>query len=148
MLTNACKYAIRAVIYLALNSDENNKLGAKLIARELDVPQAFLAKLLRKLSADNLISSAKGPGGGFFLNKENQANTLWDVISSIDDEQKLNECFLGLVKCDSENPCPVHYIAAPFKEHLLNDFKKKTIKTMALEMIDNGTVITLHSFIL
>lgn len=146
MLTNACKYAIRAVIYLALNSDPNRKLGAKLIARELDVPQAFLAKLLRKLSSDNLISSSKGPGGGFFLNPENQANTLWDVISTIDDEHKLNDCFLGLVKCNSENPCPVHYIAAPFKEQLLNDFKKKTIITMAREMVENGTVITLNRF--
>ncbi|MBT8183330.1 MAG: Rrf2 family transcriptional regulator [Eudoraea sp.] len=147
MLTNACKYAIRAVIYLALNSDEDKKLGARQIARELDVPQAFLAKLLQKLSSDNLISSSKGPGGGFYLKKENQENTLWDVVSSIDDQEKLSDCFLGLVKCNSENPCPVHYIAAPFKEQLLNDFKKKTIAAMAEEMVENGTVITLNKFI-
>jgi len=146
MLTNACKYTIRAVIYLALNSDANKKLGAKLIARELDVPQAFLAKLLLKLSTEQLITSAKGPGGGFFLSKANLANTLWDIIIAIDDEQKLNDCFLGLVKCNSDNPCPVHYIAAPFKEQLLNDFKKKTISTMAGEMIQNGTVITLSGY--
>lgn len=147
MLTNACKYAIRAVIYLALNSDTDKKLGAKQIASELDVPQAFLAKLLRKLSSDRLISSAKGPGGGFFLNKENLEKTVWDIITAIDDQQKLDDCFLGLVKCNSENPCPVHYIAAPFKEQLLNDFKKKTIAVMAEEMVENGTVITLNKFI-
>ncbi|MCW5517231.1 RrF2 family transcriptional regulator [Muriicola sp. Z0-33] len=147
MLTNACKYAIRAVIYLALNSDADKKLGAKQIASELDVPQAFLAKLLRKLSSDKLISSAKGPGGGFFLNKENLEKTVWDIITAIDDQQKLDDCFLGLVKCNSENPCPVHYIAAPFKEQLLNDFKKKTIAVMAEEMVENGTVITLNRFI-
>lgn len=146
MLTNACKYAIRAVIYLALSSDADKKLGAKMVARELDVPQAFLAKLLRKLSADKLISSAKGPGGGFFLSDENLEKTLWDVVLSIDDRQKLDNCFLGLVKCNSDNPCPVHYIAAPFKEQLLNDFKKKTISTMAQEMVENGTVITLNDF--
>ena len=147
MLTNACKYAIRAVIYLALNSDADKKLGAKLIANELDVPQPFLAKLLRKLSADKLISSSKGPGGGFYLDQANTNNTLWNVVCSIDDQQKLNDCFLGLVKCNSDNPCPVHYIAAPFKEQLLNDFKKKTIADMAQEMVENGTVITLNRFI-
>ena len=146
MLSNACKYAIRAVIYLALNSDVNNKLGAKKIARELEVPPPFLAKLLRKLSTDRLVSSSKGPGGGFFLNQENFENTLWDVISSIDDEQKLDDCFLGLVKCNNANPCPVHYLVAPFKKQLLENFKTKSIITMAQEISEKGTVITLKGY--
>ena len=41
MLSNACKYAIRSVLYLSVNLDENKKVGVKKIAEELEVPQPF-----------------------------------------------------------------------------------------------------------
>ncbi len=143
MLTNACKYAIRAVVYLAIHSNVGNKLSAKKIAGELEVPQPFLAQLLRKLTTDKLVSSSKGPGGGFFLDKKNLNNTLWDIISSIDGEYKFDDCFLGLSKCDNENPCPVHHIVLPFKEKILYNFKEKPIAVLAEEMEQNGMIISL-----
>ncbi|WP_285654919.1 Rrf2 family transcriptional regulator [Allomuricauda sp. NBRC 101325] len=143
MLTNACKYAIRAVIYLVMYADSENKIGAKIIAKDLQVPQPFLAKLLKDLAGKGIISSSKGPGGGFYLTKENQDNTLWDVIISISDGSRFDECFLGLVKCNNDNPCPVHYAVVPFKKKLLADFKQKTIRAIVEEVKTNGTAITL-----
>ena len=143
MLSNACKYAIRAMLYLAMNSDAENKVGAKKIAEELEVPQPFLSQLLRTLATDKLISSIKGPGGGFFLDKENISPTLWDVIVAIDGEYKFDDCFLGLTKCNNENPCPVHHIVSTFKEELLDSFQKKTIDVLIDEIEKNGTVISL-----
>lgn len=70
MLSNACKYAVRAVVYLAIHSNVDNKLGAKNIAEALEVPQPFLAQLLRKLTTNKLVSSSKGPGGGFFWTRK------------------------------------------------------------------------------
>lgn len=143
MLTNACKYAIRAVIYLALYSDIYKKLGGKKIAAELEVPQPFLAQLLRKLTTDKLVSSTKGPNGGFFLDENNLSNTLWDVITTIDGGYRFDDCFLGLSKCNNTNPCPVHHIVGPFKKEVLDNFKEKTIATLKREIEENGTVITL-----
>jgi len=65
MLLQACKYAIRAVLFLGVESDEGQKYGAKKIAEELEVPPPFLAQLLRTLASIKVISSIKGPGGGF-----------------------------------------------------------------------------------
>ncbi len=143
MLSNACKYAIRAVVYLAIHSNANNKLGAKIIAEELEVPQPFLAQLLRKLTTNKLVSSSKGPGGGFFLDQKNMENTLWEVVSSIDGEYKFDDCFLGLSKCNNENPCPVHHIVSPFKEEILSSFKDKSIAVLVTEIEQNGTIISL-----
>jgi len=143
MLTNACKYAIRAIIYLAMKSDSDNKFSAKKIAEQLEIPQPFLAQLLRTLTSYKQVSSMKGPGGGFFLNEDNLSNTLWDIVVSIDGEYKFDDCFLGLVKCDNTNPCPVHHLVAPFKEALLDDFKKKTLSEIVREIEENGTVISL-----
>ena len=143
MLTNAGQYAIRAVIYLGIHSSRDKKLGAKTIAQELEVPQAFLAQLLRKLTVDKLISSSKGPGGGFYLEDHNRKNTLWQVIVSIDGAYRFDQCFLGLSKCDDANPCPVHHMVSPFKQKMLFNFKEKTIDQLIAEIKDNGTIISL-----
>ena len=70
MFSQACKYAIRAVLYLAVHASEGKKVGVKDIAAALDVPKYFLAKILQQLSRNNLISSTKGPSGGFFLSEK------------------------------------------------------------------------------
>ena len=71
MLSSASKNAIRAILYLAKNSDQQNKINVKSIAEDLESPQPFLAKLLRQLSSNKLVTSVKGPNGGFYLNKKN-----------------------------------------------------------------------------
>ena len=50
MLSNACQYAIRSILYLSIFSDKDNKIGVKKIAEELETPQPFLAKLLQQLT--------------------------------------------------------------------------------------------------
>ena len=146
MLTNACKYAIRAILYLALKTDENTKVGVKKIAEDLETPQPFLAKLLQQLNKGNLVSSTKGPNGGFYLSKEDKQNTAWDIINHIDGTSKFDDCFLGLSKCSDENPCPIHFIVSPFKEKLLENFRDKTISQYAAEIKQTGKVLSLKNF--
>ena len=146
MLTSACKNAIRSVLYLAMFSDETKKIGVKKIADELEMPQPFLAKLLQKLNKSNLVSSVKGPKGGFFLDKTNTTKTVWDIIICIDTTKRFDQCFLGLSKCDDENPCPVHFTVAPFKKKIMSDFKDKTIIQFANEIKSSDKVISLKDF--
>lgn len=138
MLSNACQYAIRSVLYLSIHSNENEKIGAKHIAEELKTPLAFLAKLLQKLSKNKLISSTKGPNGGFFLTPIDQNNSIWDIVICIDGDLKFHQCFLGLSTCNDINPCPVHNKFKPFKAKILNDFQGKTIKQYSDQIKRNG----------
>ena len=69
MFSKSCKYALRAVLYLAANTNESKKAGAKVIAETLDVPRPFLSKILQQLSRHQLIASTKGPHGGFYLDE-------------------------------------------------------------------------------
>jgi len=143
MLSNACKYAIRSILYLTMHSNEKKKIGVKKIAEELETPQPFLAKLLQQLSRNTLVSSSKGPSGGFFLNDSNRKNSVWDVIECIDGTDKFTQCFMGLSTCGDKNPCPVHFTVAPFKEKILNDFKDKTIQEFTDEIKLKGRHISL-----
>lgn len=147
MLSNACKYAIRSVLYLAINAEDKKKKGVKLIAQELEVPQPFLAKLLQQLTKNGLISSSKGPKGGFFLNEDNFKITICDIIKCIDGENVFTGCFMGLKSCGDKNPCPVHFKVAAFKKTILAEFKDKSILEFVEEFKSNGRHITLKNLI-
>ncbi len=143
MLSNASKYAIRAVLYLAENSSKTKKFGAKFIAEELELPQPFIAKLLQKLAKEKLISSIKGPNGGFYTTANNLKNNICDILNVIEQEDIFDGCFLGLPQCSDENPCPVHFIVLPFKEALLKKFKEQTIKDFSDEIKKTGAYLSL-----
>tara|TARA_B100000508_G_C11284534_1_gene192208 strand:+ start:50 stop:502 length:453 start_codon:yes stop_codon:yes gene_type:complete len=143
MLSRASKYAILSTLFLAEHSSESKKISVKAIAERIDVPSPFLAKLFQQLVRGNIISSTKGPKGGFYLSEENNKRTVCDIIENIDGLTRLNECFLGLDKCDSVNPCPVHFIVEPFKNSIMGQFRDKSIKEFADEIAANGRVLTL-----
>ncbi len=145
MLSNACQYAIRSVLFLAIHSNESKKIGVKIIAEELESPQPFLAKLLQQLSRQKLVSSTKGPNGGFFLTQKDRNNSIWDVVVCIDGTEKFDSCFMGLPACGDENPCPVHFTVSPFKEKILQKFRDKTIAQFTEEIQSTGRVISLKN---
>ena len=146
MLSNACQYAIRSIFYLGLCSNENHKIGVKTISEELEVPQPFLAKLLQKLHKNHLVTSTKGPYGGFYLSDANKEKSVWDIVLVIDGQEKFSQCFLGLSKCGDENPCPVHFTVVAFKQKLFKDFKDKTISEFVKEIKEKGRFISLKDF--
>ena len=143
MLTNASKYAIRAVLHLTRKMDESSRLSGKEISSDLDIPDAFIAKILQKLVKANIISSNKGPKGGFYMSEDNLDNNINDIIWAIEDKDIFDGCFMGLPVCSDENPCPVHHIIAPFKDQLFEKFNDLTIKDFVKEINDNGTYLTI-----
>lgn len=145
MLSRASKYAILSTLFLAEHSSKEKKISVKVIAESIDVPSPFLAKLFQQLVRGKIISSTKGPHGGFYLSEENSKKNVCDIIENIDGVNKLNECFLGLNECDASNPCPVHFIVEPFKNSIMGKFRDKTIMEFSQEISEKGRVLTLKN---
>ena len=137
MLSNSSKYAINAVLYLALHSSIENKKGVKEVSEALHIPNAFLAKLLQILAKKGAICSAKGPGGGFYLTEEKMKAPLATIVHHIDGVDKFSICFLGIRACSEETPCPMHYAIQPFKEQFLMELEQNTIGNFA-ERVKRG----------
>ncbi len=137
MISNSSKYAIKAVLYLALHSSEDDKIMVKDIAEPINVPQAYIAKLLQELAKRNLISSTRGPKGGFYLSEEDKKGNILNIVSAIDSEKKLNACILSLEHCNENKPCPLHHIISPSKTILMKNLKTKTIYELSLD-VKNG----------
>lgn len=81
-------YAIHALIYTA----ENPGASASQMARELQMPPAFLAKVLRKLSAARLLQSKPGRNGGVTLRVDVERLSLLDVIEAMSGSVVVDIC--------------------------------------------------------
>ena len=108
IFSKTCEYAIRAVFYIAHKSSLGNKVGIKEIAAAIDSPELYLAKILQDLSRKGLISSTKGPNGGFYIEEDSFNRPLSDIVEAVDGNGLFYGCALGLKQCSETNPCPLH----------------------------------------
>ena len=108
MLSKTCEYAIRAMIYIAQKSKNEEKIGIKAIAKGINSPEHFLAKILQELSRKKLLQSTKGPNGGFYLDSDHLKYSLADIVKAIDGDKLFTGCGLGLENCSEKKPCPLH----------------------------------------
>lgn len=135
MLSSSSQYAVRAVLFLAMKTDDSTKLKVVDIASSLEIPKHFLAKLLQQLTRNNIVSSMKGRNGGFFLSEENRRISLLEVIEAIDGPMTLTECILGLKNCSDKHPCPYHSRVSDFRSDFYNQLKNESIDS-CLDRID------------
>lgn len=121
MFSKACEYGIRAMLYIAQKTREGERIGIKEIAKGIDSPEAFMAKILQDLSRKGLVMSMKGPNGGFYIDSKARKITLAEVVTSIDGDGLFTGCGLGLKACNERKPCPIH-----------NQFKEIRIKLKSM----------------
>ena len=146
MLSNSCRYAIRAVIYLASQSDSNGKTGIKKISGDLNLPTPFLAKILQQLAKQKILNSSKGPHGGFSLLKDSRNITLLDIVNSIDGYDIFTNCVIHNGSCayveKDKKPCPVHKDYGKIREDIIKLFSSKTVYDLVKEA-NNKELITI-----
>jgi Rrf2 family protein len=120
MFSKACEYGIRATLFIATQSGQQKQVNLKQIAKEIDSPVAFTAKILQKLSKEGIISSIQGPTGGYFIDDSVfQVLKIRDIIDAIDGNSIYTDCILGLPNCSDAHPCPVHHQFFPIRTQLL-----------------------------
>lgn len=131
MLSNTCKYAVRALIYLGKFSEDGAKIGIKKISSDLLIPTPFLGKILQNLVKQKILVSTKGPNGGFGLGKKASEISLYEIVRIVDGEDFFRNCLIGMQPCathaNNEKPCPVHGKFGPIRAQLLLFYQETTI---------------------
>src|ERR1041384_587924 len=109
MFSKACEYGMKAAIYVAIESQEGRRVSLNDIAKKINSPTAFTAKVLQQMVRNEIILSIKGPSGGFEI-KENRMDKvkLSDIVFAIDGDSIYAGCALGFNKCNEDKPCPLH----------------------------------------
>ncbi len=107
MFSKACEYGIRAVLFIAQQSQHDLRTNITEIAKAVNSPEPFTAKVCQQLVRAGIILSKKGPNGGFYLEKDSTLK-LAEIVKAIDGNSIFTGCGLGLTECSSAHPCPVH----------------------------------------
>ena len=140
MFTKACEYAIRACVVVAQHSLNDNCVSLKKIARAINSPEAFTAKILQKLVKHQIISSVQGSRGGFKIDAADLKQlTLEDIVDAIDGNEGYLSCVLGLEDCSDANPCPAHKKYKVIKDQFVDMIQTTTILDMVNDT-ENGLV--------
>ncbi len=108
MLSLTCKTAIKAVIFLASKFESGEKASIIEIAEFINASEHSVGKMLQTLVKEELINSAKGPTGGFYISEKQKNQAIIKTIDAIDGKEVFDQCGLGLSKCSATHPCPIH----------------------------------------
>lgn len=142
MFSKACEYAIRATIYIASQSHQGSRIGLKEISKKIDSPEAFTAKILQQLAKSNVITSVKGPNGGFEIElKRLEKIKLCEIVEAIDGDSIYKGCGLGLKECSETHPCPVHDKFKAIREDLRKMLTTTSVYELSLTLEDGMTFL-------
>lgn len=108
--------AIHAMGYLARH--DGGPATAPLIAEELGVSRDHLKKILQRLAKVGLVTSQRGPRGGFTLARPANKVTLFEVVCAIEGDWKTPHCIFGGNIC--QGACTMHGIT----QRLHNDVRE------------------------
>ena len=79
-LNQATDYAFRMVLYLS-SLPEGTKITGAALAEKQNIPERFLLKIMRSLTAAGIMKSYRGVDGGFALQRLPKDITLFDIGS-------------------------------------------------------------------
>ena len=138
MLSNTCKYALRALIYLGKNSEKDYRIGIKKISEDLGLSSPFLGKILQNLVKQKLLVSTKGPNGGFALGKKPDQITLWDIVAKVDGEEFFTNCLITLDPCKTHDPskplCPIHSQYDKLRKEITTFYTETTLAIISSDI--------------
>ena len=126
-LTRQSNYAIRALIYCAVNEPGLSRVTD--IAKAHGISELFLFKLIKPLVENGLIQTVRGRHGGIKLGRPASEITLLDTIRLTEESFAMAECFEGGdVSCPLVDNCDVN---AALREALGAFFEVLDSKTIA-----------------
>lgn len=131
----------------------STRVLAKDLARESDIPPQYLSKILHKLARSGVLSSRKGIGGGFFLERDPGEIRLREVVSPFQKKNDMvnSNCLICGDECSRGSKCPfkVYWEEAVTRYNDLLEnttlaqvaFPMKSIKAREVAAVEGGNKV-------
>lgn len=131
MFNKETEYALRGLVYIQLQNLDGRRPGTAEVAREIDAPPFFTAKILQRLVKSGFMNSIKGKGGGFYFDPSKPDLPVINLISATEGDRSFSGCGFGLRYCDENNPCPMHTKYAPIRDAIRKLVSEETVQSLA-----------------
>ncbi|SRR5690554_6102637 len=115
-LTTKGRYAVTALLDLALHNDEGPISLADISSRQ-EISLSYLEQLFAKLRKCGLVSSVRGPGGGYQLAREIDQIYVAEIINAVDENVDATNCGGGS-DCQGGLTCLTHFLWVDLSEQL------------------------------
>jgi len=129
-LTRAADYAVRVMIHLA-TVPRGERASLPAIVEATGAPESFLSKVLQSLTHGRLITSRRGPAGGFEISAPGRHSSMREVIEAIDGPVSLNICVSEKRSCPRQGWCPAHPVWAAAQAAMLEVLSGAKIADLA-----------------
>jgi len=131
MFNKETEYALRGLVYIKIQNLQERRPGIEEIAKEIEAPRFYIAKILQRLVRAGFVESLKGKGGGFFFDPEKPDLSLETLISATEGDRSFSGCGFGLKQCSDNNPCPLHEKYAPVREKIKKLVSEESVQSLA-----------------
>jgi Rrf2 family nitric oxide-sensitive transcriptional repressor len=132
MLSRTTEYALRAVIYLAKTEGDNTT--SQIIATATVVPDGYMSKVLNTLARGGIVTSQRGPTGGFSLAVPPKDLTMLRVVETVEPLPRIKTCPLELAE-HAEGLCPLHAVLAKLVDGVELTLMSTTIADLLQDQI-------------
>lgn len=107
-LTTKGRYAVTAMLDLALNQDAG-PISLAAISERHGISLSYLEQLFAKLRRSGLVTSVRGPGGGYRLKVDANTISVEQVISAVNESTDATRCG-GKGDCQDGDTCLTHHL--------------------------------------
>jgi Rrf2 family protein len=138
-LTRAADYAVRVMIHLA-TVDQGERVSLPAMVAATSAPESFLSKVLQALTRARMVTSRRGPAGGFEITVRGRHASMRDVIEAIDGRMCLNVCLSERRSCPRKNWCPAHPVWRKAQAAMLEVLDSAMIADLAAGLGDESAL--------
>jgi Rrf2 family iron-sulfur cluster assembly transcriptional regulator len=118
-LTTKGRYAVTAMLDIALHG-KSGPVSLAEISQRQDISLSYLEQLFSKLRRKELVSSVRGPGGGYQLSRLDNEIFIADVVDAVNESVDATLC-RGDNNCQQGNTCLTHHLWNDLSEQI-HDF--------------------------
>ena len=130
-LTSKGRYAVTAMIDIALNQ-EKGAITLSLISKRQGISLSYLEQLFSKLKKSGLVSSARGPGGGYRLSRAASEISISQIIRAVDESVDARKCG-GKANCQGGEECLSHELWSDLSENIDSFLKSITLQDVVIK---------------
>jgi len=125
-VTTKGRYALRAITNLALTGSDK-PVPIKQIAADEEISPEFLEQIFFRLKKTGIITSVRGPGGGFMLNRDPEQISVKDIFEAVGEGLEITPC-TGEDDCDRAPICSVHDVWQEASDVIVSYFADLTLR--------------------
>jgi Rrf2 family transcriptional regulator, iron-sulfur cluster assembly transcription factor len=127
-LTTKGRYAVTAMLDLALHYG-NGPITLSDIAQRQGISLSYLEQLFSRLRKKSLVSSVRGPGGGYSLGRDAGEIYVGEVITAVDENVDTTRCH-GAHNCQNNGRCLTHDLWTDLSNQIYNYLNKISLQDL------------------